>query len=156
DQDIGGGLLNDGIAFYRLRQPDALIRTSGSFVGNGVYNQTGAGQSKAAKANQGGTAVVTIRIGKHGFRDDSVGLDSPGNQNGMTATFKRGTTDITAQVVAGTYTFNSLAPGASFDVTLSVHVGAGVPNGTVKSWVVAVASTGAGAARDAVKATVTA
>jgi hypothetical protein len=157
DQDIGGGVLNDAIAFFRLRQPDALIRTGGSFIGNGVYNQTGSGQTKSASANQGGTVVFTIRIANDGaFASDGMTLDSAGNQSGMTATFKRGTTNITAQVVAGTYAIAPLAPGSSVDITLSDHVGNAVANGTVKSWLVAVTSRGAGAANDSVKATVTA
>jgi Domain of unknown function DUF11 len=157
DQDIGGGVLNDAIAFFRLRQPDGQIRTTGSFIGNNVYNQTGSRQTRAASANQGGTVVFTIRIANDGaFANNGVTLDGSGSQAGMSATFKRGTTDITAQVVAGTYSIGALAPGASVDITLSVHVGNSVPNGTVKSWLVAATSTGAGAAEDAVKATVTA
>jgi hypothetical protein len=157
DQDIGGGVLNDFISYFRLRQPDAYIKTSStSFVGNNVYNTTGLHQARSLSANQGATATFTIRIANDGFATDSFTLKGPGSQSGFTATYKRGATNITAQVVAGTYTISNLAQGASVDITLSVLVGNSVPNGTAKSWLVVATSTGAGAAKDAVKATVNA
>jgi hypothetical protein len=157
DQDIGGGVLNDAIAFYRLRQPDALIKTSStSFVGNNVFNTTGTNQTRSLTRNQGATATFTIRIANDGFATDSFTLQGTGSQSGFTATYKLGATNITAQVVAGTYTISNLARGSSVDITLSVLVGNSVPNGTARSWTVVATSTGAGSAKDAVKATVTA
>ena len=111
-QDIGGGLLNDSIAFFRLSQPDALIKTTGAFVGNGIYNATGASQTKSRSANQGATATFTVRVANDGLATEDYTILGRGNQAGFTATYRRGTTDITAQVVAGTYVINDLAPGA--------------------------------------------
>jgi hypothetical protein len=157
DQDIGGGVLNDFIAFYRLRQPDAQIKTSStSFVGNNVFNTTGTNQTRSLTRNQGATATFTIRVANDGFATDSFTLQGTGSQSGFTATYMRGTTNITAQVVAGTYTISNLARGSSVDITLSVLVGNSVPNGTARSWIVTATSTGSGSAKDAVKATVTA
>jgi hypothetical protein len=156
DQNIGGGVINDGIAFYRLRQPDALIKGAGKFVGNGVYNTTGVHQAQSMSANQGTTATVTIRVSNDGFATDSFKVKGSGTQTGFTATYLRGTTNITSQVVAGTYAVNNLAPGASVDITLRVKVGSGVANGASKSWLVNATSQGGGSAKDAVKATVTA
>ena len=156
DQDIGGGLLNDAIAYFRLSQPDALIKTTGAFVGNGIYNATGASQTKSRSANQGANATFTVRIANDGLATDDYTILGRGNQAGFTATYRRGTTDITAQVVAGTYVINDLAPGASVDITLRVRVGNGVANGVRKNWLVTATSTGGGSAKDAVKARVTA
>jgi len=156
DQDIGGGLLNDGVSFYRLRQPDALLRASGTFVGQAIYNTTGVHQTVSATANQGGTAVFTIRIGNDGFAPDSFTLKGPGSQSGFSARYLRGSTNITSQVVAGTYALGNVAPGATVDITLRVTIGAGVANGTTRSWLIDATSTGAGSAMDAVSARVTA
>jgi hypothetical protein len=155
DQDIGGGLLNDSVAFFRLRQPDALIRTSGSFIGNNVYNGTGSNQTKSLSANQGATVTFTIRVTNDGFATDDFTVKGTGSQSGFTAIYKRGATNITSQVVAGTYAINGLAPGASVDITLSVKVGSGVANNVTKSFLVTATSTGGGSAKDAVKAKVT-
>lgn len=156
DQDIGGGVLNDSIAFYRLRQPDASIKTTGAFSGNNIYNTTGTNQALSLTKNQGQTGTFTIRVTNDGFSADSFTVEGPGSQGAFTATYERGTTAITAQVVAGSYTISNLAPGASIDLTLSVRVGSSAANGVHKDWLVTVTSSGSGAAKDAVSATVTA
>jgi hypothetical protein len=156
DQDIGGGVLNDSIAFYRVRQPDNLIKGGGSFVGNGVYNTTGLHQSATASAIQGGTATFTTRITNDGFAADSFTVKGTGGQPGFATTYLRGATNVTSQVVAGTYAINNLAPGSSVDITLRVTVGTSVPDGTSRSWLVTTTSTGSGTPNDGVKATVTA
>ena len=58
---IGGGVRNDFVAFYRLRQPDATIATTGAAVGNDVYNATGASQAKSRSVPQGGRAASPSR-----------------------------------------------------------------------------------------------
>lgn len=156
DQDIGGGVLNDAIAFYRLRQPDAEIKTSSSFVGNGIYNITGNNQIRSLTVNRGSTGTFTIRIGNDGFATDSFTVKGPGSGGGFTATYMDGTTNITSQVVAGTYAINGLAAGARKSITLKVRVGSGVATNTTRSWLVVSTSAGAGAPKDAVKARVTA
>jgi hypothetical protein len=62
--------------------------------------------------------------------------------------------DVTNAIVAGNLEFPNLARGESRTITLRVRVGAGVANGAQRSFLVTAASTGAGAAKDAVKATV--
>jgi trimeric autotransporter adhesin len=86
DQDIGGGVLNDAIAFYRLRQPDGEIRTSSSFVGNGIYNTTAKNQTRSLTVNRGSTGTFTLRIGNDGFATDSLTVKGPGSGGGFSAT----------------------------------------------------------------------
>jgi hypothetical protein len=156
DQDIGGGLLNDAIAFYRIRQPDGEIRGSGAFVGGGRYNTTGTGQGRSLTVDRGSTGIFTLRFGNDGFATDSMTIKGPGSAGGFTATYLDGTTNITGQMVAGTYAINGLAAGARKSITLKVRPATSVATNTTRSWLVVATSSGAGHARDAVKATVTA
>ena len=69
-------------------------------------------------------------------------------------TYLDGATDVTAQVVAGTYAINNLNPGAAKTLTLKVKVPSSASVGSSKSFKVTTTSTGGGSAKDAVKATV--
>ncbi len=154
DTRIGGSARNVCIASFRLRQPDATIRTTGSTLGGNTYNATGSRQSLSLSVRRGATGTFTIRVGNDGGTADTITLKGPGSGGGFTATWTRGTTPISAAVVAGTYTIPNLAPGAQVTITLRVRVGAAVPVGRARSWLLTATSTGGGAPKDAVKATV--
>lgn len=156
DSSIGDGAQNAYAASFRLRQPDGQVATGtsgGTFAGNNVYNATGASQSRSLTVHRNNTGTFRITVSNDGFTNDTFSLKGLGSSGGFTATYKSGATVVTAAVVAGTYSF-SLAPGASKTVTLSVKVGSGVSVGTSHSWLETATSTGLGAAKDAVKATV--
>ena len=61
---------------------------------------------------------------------------------------------MTTQVVAGTYTVDDLAPGATHDLTVTIKARAGTPGATSSTALVTVSSTNS-RDKDAVKATVT-
>jgi hypothetical protein len=155
DAFIGGGPQANFAAFFRLRQPDGLIKTNSTgFAGNGVYNGSGADQTRSLRVRRGATGEFTIRITNDGFHGDGFTLEGPGSGGGFTARYFAGSTNITSQVVAGTYQVPSIAPGQSRTIELRVTVGNGVADDARRSWQVQARSTGAGSPKDVVKATV--
>jgi hypothetical protein len=154
---IGGGAQANFAAFFRLRQPDGLIKTQGTaFAGDNVFNGTGAGQTRSLN-KQGQNGTFTIRIVNDAYHhQDGFTIEGPGSGGGFTARYFAGTTNITPQVVFGTYQVNPIAPGQSRTITLRVTVGNGVADGTRRSWKVTATSTGQGGPQDVVKATVVA
>ncbi len=154
DTRIGGGAMNVCAASFLLRQPDGSIKATGSFVGSNRYNTTAASQAVSLSVARGHTGTFTIRIQNDGGVANSMLLKGPGSGAGFTATWRSGTTNITSQVVAGTYAINGLAHGATRTFTLTVRVGAAVHVGVGRSWLLTATSTGGGAPKDAVKATV--
>jgi uncharacterized repeat protein (TIGR01451 family) len=104
----------------RVIRADGLIRAgSGAFAGGNTYNSTGAGQT--ATATTARTPVrFTWRIQNDGNANDRFRLRGTAGTNRFTVTYRRGGTNITAAVRAGTFTTPRLAPGASTDVTVTV------------------------------------
>jgi hypothetical protein len=117
-----------------VRRPDGRIRLgavgypgktkpqSGSFIGDNVYNTTGAHQT-ATEAWYGGSIAgaydsFDISIQNDGTRADRFKVRATGPvTTGWTIRYFHGTTNITSAVVAGTYQTTSLAPGATYLVT---------------------------------------
>jgi hypothetical protein len=148
EQAIGGSTMNAYGAWFRMRQPDALIGSQG----NGVHNDTGANQTLQKPIAKGTNDTFNLRFTNDGLVTDSFKISGPGSGAGFTATYLDGTTNVTAQVVAGTYQVANLAPGGGKSLTLKVAVGAGVAAGTTHSWLVEQTSTVAGGFTDAVMA----
>ncbi len=141
-----------GLGGAALR-PDGRIRKgTGAYVGNNIYNTTGVGQAKTGAKARG----YTIRFGISVQNDSTTGADSfrliaTGTASAMYAvTYWRGTTDITAAVVAGTYTTPSLAPGAKYLITVKVKVKSSATKGSSTTRLVTITSVGDGSKQDAV------
>lgn len=136
------------------RRPDGRIRlgTSGAYVGNNVYNTTGAGQSKTGSAKKGKTITFGISIQNDGTGADRFTVKATGTAAGAyTVKYFSGSTDITAKVVAGTYRTPSLAPGAASLVTAKVTVKTTAPAGSKVTRLVTITSAGSSTKKDAVK-----
>jgi arabinogalactan oligomer/maltooligosaccharide transport system substrate-binding protein len=136
------------------RRPDGRIRlgTSGAYVGNNVYNTTGAGQSKTGSAKKGKTITFGISIQNDGTGADRFTVKATGTAAGAyTVKYFSGSTDITAKVVAGTYRTPSLAPGAASLVTAKVTVKMTAPAGSKVTRLVTITSAGSSTKKDAVK-----
>jgi hypothetical protein len=152
---IGGSTKNGYASWFRLRQPDGQIAVgTGAFVGNGVYNTTGAGQTRQQIVHRTDTGTFTIKITNDGFSADTIKLHGAGSVGPFKVTYLSGTTDITAAVVAGTYSTGPIGAGASRTIKLEVKVTSGASVGATRSFNVSSTSTGAGAPKDTVKATV--
>jgi len=133
-------------------KPDGRIRKgTGAYVGNNIYNTTGLNQAKTGAKARGATVTFGISIQNDGSGTDSFRLSATGTASSMyTVTYFRGTTDITAAVVAGTYTTPSLAPGATYLVTAKVKVNQSATKGSSTTRLVTVASVADGTKQDAV------
>ena len=135
------------------RRSDGLVRLgTGTFAGNNTYNTTGAGQTKTATVAKKGTARFTIRAQNDGNTAQALTIKGPGGTTTFTVVYKRGTTNITSRVVAGTYTTGTLAPGATHDITLTVTAKTTAKAGNAITRAVTIT---AGSTKDTVKATVT-
>ena len=103
-------------------QPDGMIRpsTSSIYLGNNIYNITGAGQSAAKTVAVGYTATYYVKLQNDGTRSDAIKVKGCAGANGFTVTYKVGTLNITTQVAAGTYQTTSLGVGAYKTLTAKV------------------------------------
>ncbi len=153
--DIGDNELANYIASFRIRQPDATIAVGmGNAVGNNVYNTNASKQTVNADAGRGSTKSFTIKIANDGFVTDGMKVKGAESGNGFTISYFAGATNVTSEVVAGTYTLAAIAPGQARQLTLKVKVGSSVAIGATKAVLVKATSTGLGKPADAVKAVV--
>lgn len=142
-------------------RPDALVKpaTGGAILGGDVYNLTGLGQATATTAKRGATSVFPIRIENDGSTPQAFTVrGSPALSTAFTLSYLKGASgavDVTAAVVAGTYTTAALARGASVVLRLRVQVRPGAPIKSVQASAVTVGATDRPTSKDVVKATVT-
>lgn len=132
-------------------RPDGQIATGTTYVGNGVYNSNGKNQTKTLKASPGQTVTFKIRIENDGSDTDPYTVLGTASGKGYVAKYLSGSTDITAQVKAGTYTVN-LGPGGSRVLTLKVKLKASAV--ASRAFLVKATSTHSPTTVDAVKAIV--
>ena len=95
----------------RSSDPTAGSASPPGFAGTNVYNTTGVGQTRATTVGRLGTATFTARIENDGDAWDTFTVRGQATTSRYTVTYRAGPTDITARVVAGTYTLANLAPG---------------------------------------------
>ena len=109
-----------------------MTQGSVAFVGDNVYNSTGAGQSIAGvPVRPGSSASFSWQVQNDGTLPDQIALSGQGRSTGFTIDFKNGSTDITGAVAAGTYT-TSISPGASVTITLKITAASTAAIGVVK------------------------
>lgn len=140
-----------------VRKPDVRIRTgtSGAFLGDGVYNTTGASQSQTKSVKPGETITFGLSIENDGTAAEIFKVKATGGAAGQyTIKYYRGNTDITAKISAGTYVTTSLAPGGSTLITAKVKVKLTAAAGSSVTRLVTIASTSSASKKDAVKFTV--
>jgi hypothetical protein len=137
-----------------VRQPDGRIRlgTSGAFIGDNVYNTSGASQSKTGSARKGKTVTFGISIQNDGTAADSFKVKATGSASSKyTVKYYAGTKDITAKVVAGTYRTASLAVGVAVLITAKVTIKTSAAKGSKVTRLVTITSAGDSSKKDAVK-----
>jgi hypothetical protein len=134
-------------------QPDGLLKPAGSatFIGDSVYNLTGAGQSITAPTPHDASQQFDIGVQNDGTTPDHFVLTGAGSSGGITAHYYSGTTDITSAVVAGTFHTGSLDPGAAATYRLTLTVGSSAPAGSTRSWPVTARSAHQSTKADTVK-----
>ncbi len=158
--DVAGILTADNIAKWSaprapalvVRRPDGRIRLgAGAFVGNNVYNTTGAGQSRTGSTTGGHSFTFGISIQNDGTSADRFKVKATGAATSRyTVKYVHGAKDITAAVVAGTYRTPSLAPAAAYLITAKVTVKSTAKVGSKVTRLVTLTSVANGAQKDAV------
>ena len=137
-------------------QADAQLSLgNGSFVGDGIYNLTGAGQTVTIRQTRGTTQSFRVRVQNDGVGADAFTVPGAGSSSGFQVTYAMGSTDVTSRVTSGTFRTVALAPGASATLSLSVKVPSSTPHGRVKNILVVATSTSLASSKDAVLAAVT-
>ncbi len=114
-------------------RPDNLIRPpGGSFVGNDVYNTTGANQSLGPlNTARGTTRTYEVRTENDGGAGGTLKLFGCGNSAGFKVTYWLGTTNITTKVRTATFK-RTLSPGGKVTVKVKIKVLSTAGVGTTK------------------------
>lgn len=93
-------------------QPDLAVGRADRIIhGQDIYNATGFGQARRARAAPGVTTAFHVRMQNDGPDAGDFTLDAT-VPAGVTARFLAGRADVTAEVSAGTYRITALAPNA--------------------------------------------
>jgi hypothetical protein len=96
-------------------QPDMLVRTpAATWVGDGIYNSTGADQTISRQQGTDETRLTTLRVQNDGAAPDSFLVTGTGSTAQMTVHYfdrATGGTDITSQVTGAGWTGAALSPG---------------------------------------------
>jgi len=121
-------------------------------LGDNIYDATGAGQTTAVRIAARMTATLMVTLQNDGTETDDIAVKGAGSRGAFTARYLDGATDVTAQVVAGTWKTAPLAPGASTDLTVVLRPKPGTPSGTGAVFAVTATSGGSAGSVDTVKA----
>jgi parallel beta-helix repeat protein len=141
------------------RQPDALIGTTsgGPLVGDGIYSSTvlpGQTQSQAIARSHTSSFFVTLQ--NDGLDTDSFKLLATiSGSNKFKVRFFVGSTDITARLLAGTYSANGWAPGGQLVIEIRVTAKSSTGANATRNIDLSIRSKTASTARDIVRAHVT-
>jgi alpha-tubulin suppressor-like RCC1 family protein len=96
------GLTGSGAAKYR---PDLLIskHKAAGYAGNGIYNTSGANQTKAVQMAAGGKKHLFVRLQNDSNATDSFFLSGSGSGGGFSVSYATGGHSIKTRVTSGTY-----------------------------------------------------
>lgn len=135
---------------------DAMIKlpTDLAYTGDDVYNTSGLGQMRTSKAKLGGSVSYSYRVQNEGTGSDSFTLSGCGDSPGFTVSYSAGTTDITADVRAGTYSLGPVPVGGAAAISVKIAVDPSATVGTAKSCKIVSTSAADPATMDAAKAKV--
>jgi hypothetical protein len=140
----------------RVIRADGLIRAgSGAYAGGNTYNSTGASQTATASTSARRAVRFTWRVQNDGNTTERFRVRGSKGSRAFTVTYRRGTTNITAAVRAGTFTTPRLAPGATTDITVTVTPTRRARTGNTITTTLTARSTASSSATDTVRATTT-
>jgi uncharacterized delta-60 repeat protein len=110
-------------------RPDALLkqRSAPSFIGDDVYGIPGWKQTWNAFRHHG--ATFTVRAENDGSSPDTFVFDGCAPTSSFSVRYSVGTAQVTRRVVAGTFRVGPIAPGAVFDLGVTIHDRPSTPDG---------------------------
>jgi uncharacterized membrane protein len=152
----GNGQVTITYATAPAYQPDAQIKLASdtSYMGIGAVNTTGVGQTRSTTTGPGKSKTFDLRFVNAGTHADAIAIKGCKSSTGFTIQYLKGTTDITANVTAGTYETGRLASGASQVLKLKIAVSSTATAGTSDTCAVIASSNHAPTRQDEVKAKV--
>jgi hypothetical protein len=137
-------------------QPDAQIKLGSdtSYRGVGIINTTGASQTRSTTVALGTSKIFDLRFVNTGTHSDAIAVRGCKSSTGFTVQYLKGTTNVTANVTAGTYKTGTLASGASQLLKLKIAVSSPATAGTIDTCAVTASSNHSPTRQDEVKAKV--
>lgn len=115
----------------RVYRPDAAVLSGTSWIGEGILNLTGEGQTSSRPVVAGGSATHQLRIGNAGSHADTIRVTGPGGTGTWQVRYRDADdNDITA-AVTGTGWAMPLAAGAYGSLAVLVTPPAGAQVGDV-------------------------
>ncbi|MBL8775254.1 MAG: hypothetical protein JNK12_04965 [Acidimicrobiales bacterium] len=144
--DLGGGTPPV------TRQVDAEIRksTQTTYTGNDVRNTNAAGQTINHSVRRGTSASYVVRLRNEGSATDDLRVSGPASSGAFTIRYFNGATNVTTQVVAGTFTFAGVPANATRKLSVRVTVAANATVNSTKTVKVRATSVGDTTKKDAV------
>ncbi len=112
-----------------IGQPDLLIGTGGTFVGDDIYNETGHHQTLAQRVARGHSLTFSIQVQNDGNASDLILLHGYGAR-GMAVTYMLGSKNITRAMARNGKSL-TLAAGASKTLKVTAKVSANAVVGKV-------------------------
>ena len=114
------------------------------------------GQTKSQRIARGATRTFHVQLqNDHGVADTLKVKGVSSGSAGYTVRYLSGTTDITARVVAGSYSTGVLAPGAAVTIKVKVTASSTAAAGSARNVDVTVRSQTDTSVKDTVRARVT-
>lgn len=138
------------------QRPDALVSAASKtgYVGNNVYNTTGAGQTRSLTGRRTQTRTFYVRVGNDGNVQNTFAVKGSAAQSRSTVRFYSGTTDITSALRSTAGWRVTVAPAAYRTITVRIKVLSGAVIGSSKQASVRATWAGDGVRVDLAKAVV--
>jgi hypothetical protein len=116
------------------QQPDGLVstRSSAGYVGDDIYNTTGAGQAKTLAAPRGTTRVFYVRVYNDGTVRNAITLRGSASPPRSTVRYFRGSTNVTAAMRSAAGLTFQLQPDEFRQVRVETTVGPRAAIGSLK------------------------
>lgn len=147
----------DALFRPKVRKPDAQIKlkSDAGFLGDGVYNSSGASQTSTGTAGPGKARAYVFKIGNDGNDLDTFKVKGCAASAGFTVSYANNGADITAAVQTGTQQFSTVAPGDERTMSVTIASQPGTANGATMSCAIKATSVGDPAKSDTVLARLT-
>jgi probable HAF family extracellular repeat protein len=138
------------------QQPDGLVSTrpSAGYVGENIYNTTGAGQTKTLAARRGTRRAFYVRVHNDGTVPNTITLRGSGSPPRSTVRYFRRSTNVTAPMRSAAGLTFHLRPGEFRQVRVVTTVGPRAGIGSLKAATVTGSWTGDGTRTDVVRTVV--
>lgn len=127
---------------YVSYRPDAAVSKSSSsgYLGDDIYNTTGANQTRTATVARGKQQAFFVRAVNDGDASDTFAFEGCGSTARFPVAYSRGGTNITAEVVDGSYRVADVAPGASATIRVDIGVALAASAGDTRTCAVTTSS----------------